>query len=209
MHVDTLILVADLLGTFAFAAGGAYTALRAAKLDIVGMIFLGVVSAVGGGIIRDVLIGNIPPIALDVWYYLVVATAGSLLPMVLHRPNRLLKMTVQLFDSVGLSLFCVVGALKAMSAGLTPLAAITMGAITAVGGGVLRDLMVKRVPEVLRTGFYVIPALVGATIVVVAGVVDVTSPWASLAGGLAAWLLRMLGVWRGLQAPSAPTEAAP
>lgn len=209
MHVDTLILVADLLGTFAFAAGGAYTALRAAKLDIVGMIFLGVVSAVGGGIIRDVLIGNIPPIALDVWYYLVVATAGSLLPMVLHRPNRLLKMTVQLFDSVGLSLFCVVGALKAMSAGLTPLAAITMGAITAVGGGVLRDLMVKRVPEVLRTGFYVIPALVGATIVVVAGVVDVTSPWASLAGGLAAWLLRMLGVWRGLQAPGAPTEAAP
>ncbi len=209
MHVDTLILVADLLGTFAFAAGGAYTALRAAKLDIVGMIFLGVVSAVGGGIIRDVLIGNIPPIALDVWYYLVVATAGSLLPMVLHRPNRLLKMTVQLFDSVGLSLFCVVGAVKAMSAGLTPLAAITMGAITAVGGGVLRDLMVKRVPEVLRTGFYVIPALVGATIVVVAGVVDVTSPWASLAGGLAAWLLRMLGVWRGLQAPSAPTEAAP
>jgi len=209
MHVDTLILVADLLGTFAFAAGGAYTALRAAKLDIVGMIFLGVVSAVGGGIIRDVLIGNIPPIALDVWYYLVVATAGSLLPMVLHRPNRLLKMTVQLFDSVGLSLFCVVGALKAMSAGLTPLAAITMGAITAVGGGVLRDLMVKRVPAVLRTGFYVIPALVGATIVVVAGVVDVTSPWASLAGGLAAWLLRMLGVWRGLQAPSAPTEAAP
>lgn len=209
MHVDTLILVADLLGTFAFAAGGAYTALRAAKLDIVGMIFLGVVSAVGGGIIRDVLIGNIPPIALDVWYYLVVATAGSLLPMVLHRPNRLLKMTVQLFDSVGLSLFCVVGAVKAMSAGLTPLAAITMGAITAVGGGVLRDLMVKRVPEVLRTGFYVIPALVGATIVVVAGVVDVTSPWASLAGGLAAWLLRMLGVWRGLQAPGAPTEAAP
>src|SRR3954454_21310912 len=131
------LLGLDLLGTFAFALNGALTALRVARLDIVGVVTLGMITALGGGIIRDVLLGALPPATFSDWRYLAVAAAGGLIAFTfgrhLHRLNRL----ITVLDAAGLSLFAVTGAGKALGLGLGPAQAVILGAITGGddGGG--------------------------------------------------------------------------
>lgn len=206
MSGAVFVLILDLLGTFAFALNGAFTAVRQVRLDIVGVMVLGITTAVGGGIIRDVLIGAIPPIAFQEWYYLAVASTGALIAFFLTGPNRHLRRSVLVLDAIGLSLFCVVGAQKALAFGLDPVPAILMGTVTAVGGGTLRDIMTGQVPTILTSGLYAIPALIGATIATIAG-------WWPLLGGVAIPLsviaagvcfgIRMIGIWLRLSAPVA------
>lgn len=206
MSGAVFVLILDLLGTFAFALNGAFTAVRQVRLDIVGVMVLGITTAVGGGIIRDVLIGAIPPIAFQEWYYLAVASTGALIAFFLTGPNRHLRRSVLVLDAIGLSLFCVVGAQKALAFGLDPVPAILMGTVTAVGGGTLRDIMTGQVPTILTSGLYAIPALIGATIATIAG-------WWPLLGGVAIPLsviaagvcfgIRMIGIRFKLSAPVA------
>ncbi len=190
MNLGHLVVV----GTFAFAANGAYAAVRAARIDVVGLVVLGSVTAVGGGIVRDLLLGITPPLALSTWVYLTIAFAGALIPLVWHRPRRLLSRTIGTLDTIGLSLFCVVGAQKAVEAGLGPLPAIWVGAIAGVGGGVFRDVLTRRVPAVLSEGFYAIPAAAGAAVVALAPWVAVPAPIAMAAGAATCLILRGMGV---------------
>jgi uncharacterized membrane protein YeiH len=108
-----LLLVLDLAGTFAFALNGALTAARVARLDVVGVVTLGMVTALGGGIIRDILIDSLPPATFSDWRYLVVAAAGSLVAFVFGRRLRRLAEPILVLDAAGLSLFAVTGASKA------------------------------------------------------------------------------------------------
>jgi len=144
-----VVLALDLLGTLTFALNGALTATRRVRLDVVGVIALGVITAIGGGLIRDVLLGATPPAALVTWYYLPAATAGAAVAWVIARPPRALHRAIIVLDAVGLSVFCVAGAQKAVGYGLDPVPAIILGAITAVGGGTLRDVLIREVPSVL------------------------------------------------------------
>ena len=164
----TLLLVLDLIGTFVFALDGALTALRVARLDIVGVITLGIVTALGGGIIRDLLIGAVPPATFSDWRYLAVATVGGLVAFALASRLERLTLPISLLDAAGLSLFAVTGASKALDYGLGAGQAVILGALTAVGGGTLRDVLIRRVPAVLHSGLYAIPALIGAAITVAA-----------------------------------------
>src|SRR3954451_15659831 len=100
---STAGLVLDLVGTFAFALNGALTAVRAAKLDIVGVVTLGMITALGGGILRDVLLGALPPSTFTDWRYLVVAAGGGLLAFALSRQLERLAVLVTVFDALGLS----------------------------------------------------------------------------------------------------------
>ena len=125
MSSADFVLMIDLLGTFAFALNGAFTATRTVRLDIVGVLVLGVTTAIGGGIMRDVLVGAVPPSAFTHWYYLAAAGVGALLAFFISRPSRLLTGPILIFDAIGLSLFCVTGALKAMDYGLSPAPAAT------------------------------------------------------------------------------------
>ena len=168
MTGTTLLLSLDLTGTFAFALNGATTGVKAAQLDIIGMLALGMVTALGGGILRDILIGALPPATFSDWRYLTVAAAGALVAFFLSKPLHRYALAIELADAAGLSLFCVTGATKSLEHGLGPAQAVILGAITAVGGGTIRDVLVGRVPAVLTSGLYAIPALVGATIAVVA-----------------------------------------
>src|SRR5687768_6789511 len=153
-----LLLALDLMGTFAFGLNGAMTALRAARLDLVGVVTLGMITALGGGIIRDVLIGSVPPDTFRDWRYLAVAAVGGLVAFGLsHRLVRLAG-PITVLDAVGLSLFAVTGASKALEFGLGAGQAVILGAVTAVGGGTLRDVLVAQVPTVLRSGLYAVPA---------------------------------------------------
>src|SRR4051794_6904617 len=121
-----LLLVLDLTGTFAFAVNGALTALRLARLDIVGVITLGIITAIGGGIIRDVLIGSLPPATFSDWRYLAVAAGGGLVAFVAGRRLDRLTMPITVLDAAGLSLFAVTGASKALEAGLGPAPAVLL-----------------------------------------------------------------------------------
>src|SRR3954468_19091432 len=165
-----VLLVLDLAGTFAFALNGALTAVRAAHVDIVGVITLGMITAVGGGIIRDVLLGALPPATFVDWRYLAVAAGGGLIAFMFSRRLGRFTSSIDVLDAAGLSLFAVVGAGKALELGVGPVQAIILGAVTGVGGGTVRDVLIRQVPSVLSTGMYAIPALVGATLTVVASV---------------------------------------
>ncbi len=194
-------LALDLAGTFAFALNGALTAVRAARLDIVGVVTLGMITALGGGILRDVLLGALPPATFSDWRYLVVAAGGGLVAFVLSRQLERLATPITVFDALGLSLFAVTGAGKALALGAGVGQSILLGTITAVGGGTLRDVLVRRVPSVLSSELYAIPALVGATIVVVPARLGVGGAVWAYAGAAACLVIRLLGVRFRLEAP--------
>jgi uncharacterized membrane protein YeiH len=196
-----LLLVLDLTGTFVFALNGGLTAMRAARLDIVGVITLGMITALGGGIIRDTLIDDLPPATFQDWRYLAVAAGGALIAFAFSQHLTRLAVPIELLDAVGLSVFAVTGAGKAMTFGLGPVQAIILGAITAVGGGTLRDVMIGRVPSVMREGLYAIPAIVGAGITVGCILLGFHGLAAAFAAAAACFLIRLLGVYFKLNAP--------
>src|ERR1041384_1010909 len=119
-----LLLVLDLVGTFVFALGGAVAAIRAVRLDIVGVITVAMVTALGGGIVRDLLIGAVPPATFGDWRYLTAATPGGLLAFAAGRRIERHALPVSLLDAAGLSLFAVTGASKALAVGIGPAQAI-------------------------------------------------------------------------------------
>ena len=196
-----MLLALDLLGIFVFAISGGLVAVRN-QLDILGVVVLAMATGLGGGVIRDVLIGAVPPPALDDWRYLAVPAAAGLVTFLWHPAVERLERVVNVFDAAGLGMFCVAGAIKAHDYGLGPAPAAALGMLTGVGGGVIRDLLAGRVPVVLRSGeLYAIPALAGAA-VASSGVelglrpAVVIVPGAVLASG---W--RLLAIRQGWSAP--------
>jgi uncharacterized membrane protein YeiH len=200
-----LLLALDLTGTFAFAVNGALTAVRAAKLDIVGVIALGMITALGGGIIRDVLIDRLPPATFSDWRYLAVAAGGGLIAFAFGRHLDRLSSPINVLDAAGLSLFAVTGASKALESGLGPTQAVILGAITGVGGGTLRDVLIRRIPSVLSSGLYAIPALLGAGVTVGAAELHLYGLPAAVVAAVLCFAVRMLGVHFDLNAPAPRT----
>src|SRR5918993_2858726 len=131
----TLLLVLDLVGTFAFALNGALIAVRTTRLDIVGVVTLGMITALGGGTIRDVFLDSLPPATFLDWRYLAVAAAGGLLAFLTGHHLHRLNGTINVLDAAGLGLFAVTGALKALDLGFGPAQAVIVGGVTAGGGG--------------------------------------------------------------------------
>lgn len=199
-----LFLVLDLTGTFAFALNGALTAIRVARLDIVGVLTLGMFTALGGGMIRDILLGALPPATFDDWRYLAVAALGSLVAFVFGRGLERLGLPIMILDAAGLSLFAVSGALKGLDFGMGAAQAVILGAITGVGGGTLRDVLIGRVPAVLTSGLYAIPALVGAFLIVGADRIGATGLPAAIVAAGACFAIRVVGVHYGIDAPGPP-----
>jgi uncharacterized membrane protein YeiH len=207
MPEPPVLLILDLAGTFAFALNGGLTAVRAAHLDIVGVIALAMITAVGGGIIRDVLLGALPPATFVDWRYLAVAAGGGLIAFLFSRRLGRFTSSIDVLDAAGLSLFAVVGAGKALELGVGPMQAIILGAVTGVGGGTVRDVLIRRVPSVLSSGLYAIPALVGAALLVAAeggGVQQVLRAPAALCAAAVCFLIRVAGLHFGIDAPRPP-----
>jgi uncharacterized membrane protein YeiH len=206
---STPLLILDLTGTFAFALNGALTALRAAQLDIVGVVTLGMLTALGGGTIRDVLLNSLPPATFVDWRYLAVAAGGGLVAFVLGRHLERLNTAITVLDAAGLALFAVTGAGKGVDLGFGPGQAVIVGGITAVGGGTLRDVLIRRIPSVLSSGLYAIPALIGATASVVAGLFGVGGAFTSVGAAVLCFVIRMAGVRYDLNAPLPPAGPDP
>jgi uncharacterized membrane protein YeiH len=200
----TALIALDLVGTFAFALNGALIAVRTTRLDVVGVVTLGMITALGGGTIRDVFLDALPPATFVDWRYLTVAAAGGLLAFLTGHYLERIYGAINVLDAAGLSLFAVTGALKALDLGFGPAQSVLVGAITAVGGGTLRDVLVRQVPSVLSSGLYAVPALVGATAVVVADLAGVRGPVAGVGAAALCFAIRMLGVHFDVNAPFPP-----
>jgi uncharacterized membrane protein YeiH len=199
-----LFLTLDLTGVFAFALNGALTAIRVVRLDVVGVVTLGMITALGGGIVRDVFIDDLPPATFSDWRYLAVAATGSLVAFLFGaRLDRWVN-PILVLDAAGLSLFAVSGALKTLEFGGGAAQAVILGAVTAVGGGTMRDVLIGRIPVVLRSELYAIPALGGALALVLAAELGMAEEPAAVGGAVLCFLVRMLGVRYGLHAPAPP-----
>jgi uncharacterized membrane protein YeiH len=176
------------------------------QLDLFGAVVLAVVVGIAGGTIRDLLIG-VPPQTFRDWRYLAVACGAGLLTTLAHPAINRVQRPIDVLDAAGLALFCVTGAATALAHRLGVVDSVILGAITGIGGGMLRDILVREIPTVLRGGLYAIPALVGAGIVVVAyhaGDHTVVFP---IVGAAACFLMRMAGLRYGIGLPAAADVA--
>ena len=158
------LLVLDLIGTFVFALSGAVAGVRE-RLDLFGVLVLSFAAASAGGIMRDLLIGAVPPAAISDWRYLAVSLLAGLVVFFwypLSERLRNLRNHVLIFDAAGLALFAVVGTQKALGYRLNPVMAALLGVLTGIGGGMLREVLVAETPTVLRSELYAVAALAGA-----------------------------------------------
>ncbi|MGA2900239.1 MAG: trimeric intracellular cation channel family protein [Candidatus Acidiferrales bacterium] len=204
-EASKLLLWADLAGTFLFAVEGALIAVPA-NLDLLGVMVLAFSTALVGGIIRDVLIGAVPPASLRDWRYATAAFTGGVIVFFLHPYVRSIPAPVIMtLDAVALSLFAVAGTEKALLYKMHPFIAVLLGAVTAVGGGTVRDVLLAQIPNVLRSDIYATAALAGATVMVAATKLRVPPALAAVSGGLVCFLLRVISVWQHWNLPKAFT----
>lgn len=200
--IGTLTLVLDLLGTFVFALSGAVSGVKH-RLDIFGVLVLSFAAANVGGIMRDLLIGAVPPPGIADWRYVAAALVAGLLTFYgVGLVDRLWN-SVLLFDAMGLGLFAVTGASKALAFHLAPLTAVLLGVLTGVGGGVARDLLVSEVPAVLRADLYAVCALAGAGVVVIGRALGFATNIVSIVGAALCIGLRITAIHRHWQLPVA------
>lgn len=202
------LVTLDFVGTFVFALSGAVAAVKR-ELDFFGVLVLSFVAATTGGIMRDVLIGAIPPATLVDWRYLAISLSAGILTFYWVPLIDRLNSPVQLFDAAGLALFAVSGAQKALAYGLDAPMAALLGMLTGIGGGMARDVMLAEIPTVLRAELYAVAALAGAGVVVVGESLDMPSTATTLIGALLCLGLRLGSIYRGWHLPKArPPKSA-
>ena len=204
--VDTFVPVLDLVGTFVFAISGALAAVNG-RLDVFGILVLSFVAGNFGGITRDVLIGAVPPAALTHERYLLVSILAGLVTFFWYPGVDRMRSPVLLFDAVGLSLFAISGAQKAIDYGLNPLMAALLGMVTGIGGGMMRDILLAEIPQVLRSDLYAVAALAGAGIVVVGHLLHVSYGVSALVGAAVCFGLRFMAIRHGWHLPVARLSA--
>ena len=204
MQNARMLLVLDLVGVFVFALSGATAAVRQ-RLDLFGVLVVSFATASAGGILRDLLIGAVPPATIADWRYLAAAMLAGVLTFYWHRGIEQLRNPVRVFDAAGLGLFAVAGTQKALAAGLNPVMAAVLGMLTGIGGGIMRDLLLSRVPLVFRpeTELYALAALAGSVIVVVGHWLAWPAIPAAIAGAVSCFVLRLLAIWFNWRLPSA------
>ncbi|MEV0897296.1 TRIC cation channel family protein [Actinoplanes sp. NPDC049802] len=196
------LLVADLIGVAVFAASGASAGV-AKRLDLFGVAFVGFAAALGGGILRDLVIGAAPPLAFADWRYAVTAVAASVAVFWLHPALYRMRRAVLVLDAAGLGLFTVTGTLKALDAGVPEVGACLVGMLTAIGGGLTRDLLTGEIPAVLQREIYAVVALGGAVLVAVLHRLQFTG-LLPLAGSAALMTtVRLIALYRRWSAPVA------
>lgn len=200
---DNLLVAVDLLGVFVFALSGALLAVRK-RFDVFGVAVLALAAALGGGVIRDLLIGAVPPVALRDWRYAVAALLAAAVGFLSHHQLERVGPAVRVFDAIGLGFFAVAGTSKTLAFGLPHFAAVAMGVVTAVGGGAIRDLLAGEVPLVLRREIYAVAALTGAVVVVGAAELDRYGAPAAAVAVMVTVVLRLTAVRKRWHAPRPP-----
>ncbi|MFC0508687.1 trimeric intracellular cation channel family protein [Micromonospora costi] len=203
MTTSTALLLADLVGVAVFAASGASAAV-AKRLDLFGVVFVGFVAALGGGIFRDLVIDEVPPLAFADWRYATAAAVTAAAVFWLHPQLARLRTTVLVLDAAGLALFTVTGTLKALDAGVPAVGACLIGMLSGIGGGLGRDLLTGEIPVVLRREIYAVAALAGAVLVAVLHGLGQGGALPLTAAALLVFGLRLVALRRRWTVPVAP-----
>ena len=195
-----LLYSLDLFGTAVFAISGAWLACRK-DMDIFGAMVLAFVTAVGGGTIRDALLGATPVFWIqDTWYVLVImaSTAGAIL---FRKWHERVKWPLQVADALGLAVFAVIGVAKALTYGAEPITAVMMGVLTGCGGGAIRDVLAGDVPAVLRKEVYASAAIAGGATYVLFEQMYEGSSSVTLIAASVVLVMRLLAMYKGLSLP--------
>ncbi|OPZ83136.1 MAG: hypothetical protein BWY76_02424 [bacterium ADurb.Bin429] len=198
-NLVTALFVLELIGVVAFAVAGALKAIQR-EMDIFGILVLAAITALGGGIIRD-LLANRFPVSLDEPVYFAVAIIGGLLAAVGAGFFTRYQYWLKIFDALGLAVFAVLGANVALNLNLNVLSVLLFGLLTGIGGGVVRDLLANEVPLVLRQEVYALAALIGITIQWSLVRLDVPLIPAALIGALLIFLIRLAAIRWNLNLP--------
>jgi uncharacterized membrane protein YeiH len=200
--VSAALVAFDLCGTFVFALSGASAGIKY-RLDLFGVLVLSFAAGSSGGVARDLMIGAVPPAAIRDWRYVAVSILAGVMTFYWHRLINRLRSPVLVFDAAGLALFAVSGASKALAFHAGPVAAVLLGMLTGVGGGIVRDVLVSEIPTVLRRELYAVAALLGAAVVVTGGMLHLPSSGAAVAGALLCFGVRFMAMRRGWHLPTA------
>ncbi|KAF4408386.1 MULTISPECIES: trimeric intracellular cation channel family protein [Streptomyces] len=204
LFTPSLLHTLDIAGVFVFAISGALLAVRK-NFDVFGIVVLAEATATGGGLVRDVIIGAVPPAAFTDLAYLITPLTAAVLVFFLHPEVERINRAVGVFDAAGLGLFCVVGTTKAYDHGLALPFAALLGVVTAAGGGVLRDVLANEVPSLLRWDreIYAVPAIVGAGMCALLIQFGALNPVTSALSAATAFVLRLCAMRFGWRAPRA------
>jgi uncharacterized membrane protein YeiH len=202
-YLDTrvLVLALDLAGTAVFAVSGGAIGVKH-RLDVFGVCILAFVAGNAGGMIRDILIGALPPAALSGWRYVAVSLVSGLVIFFWHPRLSRLRTPILLFDGAGLGLFAVSGTQKALAFGLDPFVAALLGMLTGIGGGMLRDVLVREIPTVLREDLYAVAALAGASVVIAGHMLQLPPTVTTVPGAALCFGIRLIAIWRGWSLPA-------
>ncbi|SMY06291.1 trimeric intracellular cation channel family protein [Flavimaricola marinus] len=203
MSAALLFTILNVLGTFVFGLSGAMVAIRR-RFDLFGILVLAVATGVAGGIVRDLLLGAAPPEALRSTWPLAVASLAGLCAFLFTKQIERLNRPVMLLDAIGLGVFAVAGCRKALIYGIEPPGAVLLGVISAIGGGVLRDIMAAEVPRVLHEDVYALAAFAGAVAYAVCLWFAVPETTAAAGAVLLAVGLRLASVRFGWTLPRPP-----
>jgi uncharacterized membrane protein YeiH len=206
--VNTLLVAFDLAGTFVFALSGATAGVKH-RLDVFGVLVLSFAAGNSGGIARDVMIGAVPPAAISDWRYIAVSMLAGLITFYWSPVIERLSSPVLAFDAAGLGLFAVSGAGKALAFHAGPVAAILLGMLTGIGGGMMRDVLVTEVPTVLRAELYAVAALAGAAVFVIGRALNLPPAIMAPAGAVLCFVLRLIAMRYKWQLPVARPGTRP
>jgi uncharacterized membrane protein YeiH len=198
-----LLNVLQLIGVAGFAVSGALAGARA-RLDVFGVAVVGVTTALGGGVIRDVMLGVHPPAALLHWPFLTVAAVASLAVFWWQPQVARLRRAMLLADAVGLGVFVTSGTATALALGVPRYDAWLVGMTVGIGGGVVRDLLLREIPLVLRREIYALAALAGGVLVVLGDWLRLPAGPVALVGAALVVVIRVVALWRRWNAPTAP-----
>lgn len=201
-----LLYALDLIGTAAFAASGAYAGIRR-HMDLLGVLVMGCVTATGGGTLRDMLLGDLPPFCLKDENYLYLSLIVGLLIFFGHRALRFLKFPLLYFDAIGLGTFVVIGTSKALDAQMGILTAVLMGTMTATAGGVLRDVLSNQVPLILRREIYATCCLVGGLMMAILARLQTPEPITWLLAASTVIGVRLMAIRFDWELPRAKGDA--
>lgn len=189
------IYVLDLLGTFVFAISGALIASKK-QFDAFGTLVIAFVTAVGGGTLRDMMIGSTPVGWMNDTNYIIVVGLGFVASILFKNYIRKLSKTMFLFDTIGIGLFTILGLQKTLEMGLPPIIAVVMGMVSAVFGGVVRDTLTNEVPLIFRKEIYAIACLLGGILYLILDAFHLEESWKIAITVLVIMVIRVLAVKR-------------
>jgi uncharacterized membrane protein YeiH len=196
----SMIYLLDMLGTAVFAMTGSLVA-RKKQMDIFGVIVIALVTAMGGGTLRELILGTTPVFWVRDPNYVIVALIGVALTILLVRLNLMPQRPLLLADALGLALFTVIGTQAALSANVAWGIAIMLGTMGSVAGGIIRDILSDEIPLILRKEIYATASILGAATYIAASYLQISPTLASLLAAFVTLSLRLLAIWREWSLP--------